>query len=70
MAADESARVFEPGTFVEVRNGFDGSWCPGFEIDQVVADGYVVRRWRDGAVLPKTFSSARVRAPASAGVIL
>jgi hypothetical protein len=60
---DDSVVPLEPGTIVEVRNRFDGSWCPGFQIDQAVADEYIVRRCRDGAVLPETFPPARVRAP-------
>lgn len=53
----------ESGAFVEVRNRFDGSWCPGFQVARTVADGYVVRRCRDGALLPGAFVAASVRAP-------
>jgi hypothetical protein len=62
MSAKQSALSFEPGTLVEVRNGFDGSWCPGFQVDHAVGNGYIVRRCRDGAVLPKEFPTAAVRA--------
>jgi hypothetical protein len=51
MTSDESTRL-ESGAFVEVRNRFDGAWCPGFQIDRAVADGYIVRRCPEGAVLP------------------
>lgn len=63
MPGQDSATPFTPGTIVEVRNQFDGSWCPGFEIDQAVGDGYIVRRCRDGAVLPQRFPSGKVRVP-------
>jgi len=53
----------ESGAFVEVRNRFDGSWCPGFQVERTVADGYLVRRCRDGAVLPRSFAVGSVRAP-------
>jgi hypothetical protein len=62
MPANERVLPLEPGTFVEVRNRFDGSWCPGFEIDRAVGDEYIVRRRRDGALLPKAFPSGMVRA--------
>lgn len=52
-----------PGTFVEVRNRFDGAWCPGFQVDGVGPDGYILRRCRDGALLPKPFAPRLVRAP-------
>jgi hypothetical protein len=51
------------GAFVEVRNRFDGAWCPGFQVERAVADGYLVRRCRDGALLPEAFAVAAVRAP-------
>ena len=63
MTADDGTLPFLPGTIVEVRNRFDGSWCPGFEVDQAGPDGYILRRCRDGAVLPNRFASALVRAP-------
>jgi hypothetical protein len=63
MAADDGIMPLQPGAVVEVRNQFDGAWCPGFQIDQASPDGYIVRRCRDGAVLPKTFASGLVRAP-------
>jgi hypothetical protein len=62
MTAPGNVKPLKPGTFVEVRNRFDGSWCPGFQVDQAGPDGYTVRRCRDGAVLPETFASGMVRA--------
>jgi len=63
MAENDGIMPLQPGTFVEVRNQFDGTWCPGFQVDQASPEGYIVRRCRDGAVLPKRFASGLVRAP-------
>jgi len=41
-----------PGTVVEVRSRFDGSWSSGFEVADVEEAGYVIRRLSDGSVLP------------------
>ena len=49
------------GDRVEVHTRFDGSWCDGFEIAEVAADGYRVRRVCDGALLPGFTSDADVR---------
>jgi hypothetical protein len=53
----------ELGAVVEVRNHFDGAWCPGFQVERALEDGYVVRRCRDGALIPGSFAAAAVRAP-------
>ncbi len=45
----------DPGARVEVRNRFDGSWAPGFEVVEDAGDGYRLRRCSDGAMLPITF---------------
>ena len=52
-----------PGTRVEVRNRFDGSWAAGFELADAPSDegGWHVRRLSDGSVLPATFSRDAVR---------
>jgi hypothetical protein len=50
-----------PGTKVEVRKRFDASWARGFEVAEVVTDGYLVRRLSDGDVLPLAFPPAEVR---------
>jgi hypothetical protein len=56
-----------PGSRVEVRNRFDGSWSPGFEVAEAIPAGqegdgagrvptaYRVRRVADAAVLNGTF---------------
>lgn len=51
-----------PGTRVEVRNRFDGSWAPGFELAELVDDQvWQVRRLSDGIVLPRPFPHEEVR---------
>ena len=52
----------EAGTSIEVRARFDGRWCAGFEVaDLVEADAstvrYRVRRTSDGAILPVLFAA-------------
>lgn len=51
----------EPGTRVEVRDGFEGHWHRGFEIEEVTAAGYRVRRTSDDTVLPTTIGRPSVR---------
>ena len=50
-----------PGTQVEVLNGYQRSWSPGFEVAAVDQRGYRVRRHSDGAVLPVVMPARRVR---------
>lgn len=51
-----------PGTRVEVRNRFDGSWSRGFEVASVDEDGrYRIRRRSDGDLLPTPFERDDVR---------
>jgi hypothetical protein len=58
LVADAS---LEPGTAVEVRNRFEQRWARGFEIVEMVDDGYRVRRLSDGSVLPVTIAAEDVR---------
>jgi hypothetical protein len=49
-----------PGRRVEVRSPFDGHWCAGFEIAEIVVghegvEGFRVRRLSDGALLSAVF---------------
>ena len=53
------------GDAVELHTKFDGSWCAGFEIAEVRADGYLVRRRRDREVLPGPTSEGDLRAAPS-----
>jgi hypothetical protein len=45
---------------VEVRSRFDGHWCRGFSVAEVIDssgnDRYRVRRVADGAILPALFT--------------
>jgi hypothetical protein len=51
------------GDAVELHTNFDGSWCAGFEIAEVLAVGeYRVRRRHDGVLLPEATSEGDVRA--------
>jgi hypothetical protein len=38
---------------VEVQNGLDGTWQPGFTVEEVTETGYRLRRESDRAVLPE-----------------
>jgi len=54
------SKRFAPGAPVAVRSSFDGSWCSGYEIADVVDDiggivGFRLRRTSDGSVLPVVF---------------
>ncbi|MBM3675357.1 MAG: hypothetical protein FJW88_10500 [Actinobacteria bacterium] len=54
-----------PGTRVEVRSRFEGSWARGFEIVEVMEQNggaaFRVRRRSDGSVLPALFADGDVR---------
>jgi hypothetical protein len=52
------------GDRVELHTKFNDSWVPGFEIAEVVMDGYRVRRTSDGTVLPDLTGESDLR-PAS-----
>lgn len=51
----------EPGTRVEVRNRLDGRWTKGFEVIEITADAYRLRRLSDGMELPLPFAADSVR---------
>jgi hypothetical protein len=44
--------ALSPGTHVEVQSGLDGTWQPGFVVEEVTEDGYRLRRELDDTVLP------------------
>ena len=52
------------GDKVEVHTTYDDSWGAGFEIAEVTASGYRVRRVSDGTLLPNITTEMDVR-PAS-----
>lgn len=49
------------GARVEVHTRFTDTWASGFEIAEVVPDGYRLRRMSDGAMLPEPTSEADLR---------
>jgi len=53
--------TFRTGTAIEVVNRFTEDWSAGFEILEVVVDGYRIRRRSDGTVIPTTFTVSEVR---------
>lgn len=58
---DHVESTIAPGSRVEVRRRFDSSWARGFEVAEVVDEGYRIRRRSDGSVLPAEFSAEEVR---------
>lgn len=49
------------GDKVEVHTQFDDTWAPGFEVVEILPDGYQVRRTSDGALLPGYTSADDLR---------
>ncbi|MGO8859768.1 MAG: hypothetical protein ACLQRH_03225 [Acidimicrobiales bacterium] len=61
-APDPNARSpLSPGTQVDVRNHYQGTWARGFEVAEVTDQGYRIRRLSDGAILGELFSRDDVR---------
>jgi hypothetical protein len=59
---DLNARVpLAPGTKVDVRNRYQGTWVRGFEVAEATPDGYRIRRLSDGSILGDLFSREDVR---------
>jgi hypothetical protein len=59
--AHEPPPTLEPGTKICVRNRFLGDWSKGFEVAEVLGDGYRIRRVSDGLDFPDVFPVADVR---------
>lgn len=60
--SDAPSEALAPGTRVDVKNRFIGSWAHGFEVaEHLTGDGYRVRRVSDGSILPEPLSSDEVR---------
>lgn len=55
-----AVRPLTVGTRVEVRNRFESSFCPGFEVSGF-DDGYRIRRMSDGVELPASFGTDDIR---------
>lgn len=56
-----SDEALQPGTRVEVRSRFDGSWTRGFEVSACSDKGYTLVRLSDGAVLNALFAAEDIR---------
>ena len=50
-----------PGTKVDVRNRYQGTWVRGFEVAESTEEGYRIRRLSDGSILGDLFSRDDVR---------
>lgn len=61
VATPKSAQEPEPGTRVDVRSRYLGSWARGFEVVERLPDGFMIRRLSDGSVLPDVFEPDDVR---------
>ena len=51
----------EVGDPVDVHTRFSDSWVGGFEIAEIIPEGYRVRRTSDGSLLPGYTSESDVR---------
>jgi hypothetical protein len=59
---DPNARSpLAPGTAVDVRNRYQGTWVRGFEVAEFTDGGYRIRRLSDGSILRDVFSRDDVR---------
>ena len=58
---DDPDPTLEVGTKVYVRNRFLGDWTTGFEVAEVLRDGYRIRRLSDGQGFPDVFTFDDVR---------
>jgi hypothetical protein len=57
----EQRQVVEVGDRVEVHTKFSDSWVGGFQIAEIIPEGYRVRRMSDGSILPGYTSETDVR---------
>jgi hypothetical protein len=58
---DHEVSPLEVGDQIEVHTDFNDVWVPGFEIAEILPDGYRVRRESDDSLLPGHTSGADVR---------
>jgi hypothetical protein len=61
LAAAGVEDTIDPGTRVDVRDRFLGTWVRGFEVAEAVDDGYHLLRLSDRSLLPGTFAFGDVR---------
>jgi len=59
--SDEVVPTLDVGTRVYVRNRFLGDWSGGFEVVEVLDNGYRIRRLSDGQAFLDMFPFADVR---------
>ena len=59
--ATESPAHFTVGTRIYVRTRYLGEWSGGFEVAEVLDDGYRIRRTSDGYDFPDVFPFDDVR---------
>jgi len=62
---DRHAAPLRAGEWAEVRNRFNGEWSPGFVVESRQESGYLLRRLRDGALVPETLPFGDVRRPST-----
>jgi hypothetical protein len=55
------AEAIDVGDRVDVRSRFIGEWARGFEVVEVLPEGYRIRRLSDGSVLPEVIPPDDVR---------
>ena len=61
MSEGSERPALEPGTRIEVRDGYEGHWNRGFVVEGLTDRGYVVRRVSDDSVLPRPLPRTAVR---------
>jgi hypothetical protein len=59
--ATDPGSVLDVGTTVYVRDRFLGNWSSGFEVAEVLPDGYRLLRFTDRRVFPDVFCFDDVR---------
>jgi len=70
-APDPNARTpLSPGTKVDVRNRYQGTWVRGFEVAEFTGEGYLIRRLSDGSVLGELVLARRCAEGAVASGLL
>jgi len=58
-----TVEIVEANAAVIVRTRYLGSWTRGFEIAELLDDGYLIRRVSDGAVLSDVIAFEDVKRP-------
>jgi len=58
---DDTPGALAVGAIICVRNRFIGNWSSGFQVAEVLDDGYRIRRLSDGLAFPDVFAFEDVR---------